>query len=166
MRTTNTHVYFWRGPFSNWHPASFKDPAASDLVFSNTEQAFMYWKARHFKDYSISQEIARTPNPQEAKKLGRSVEGYNEEEWSQVRVNIMTHVNYFKFIQNQDLYNELMGTGSRILVEASPYDKIWGVGLREEDERILDDKNWQGLNLLGESLMKVRKQLNAIKDLT
>lgn len=159
MKVTNSHVYFWRGIYSNWHPANFTDPEAC-LKFANTEQGFMWYKARFFGNNDIAEFIAKETNPQKCKKFGRAIRNFNNEKWSIIRMKPMIHVNYLKFSQNKELKQELLNTGDRILVEASPYDKIWGVGLREEDELILDEKNWKGLNLLGKALMEVRKLLN------
>lgn len=159
MKITDTHVYFWRGFLSNWHPAQFKDSLASDLIFSNTEQAFMFWKARQFKDYAASQEIARTTDPQKVKKLGRAIKNFNEAEWNEHKFHYMVYANTLKFHQNNELARQLAGTKDKTLVEASPYDIIWGVGLAEDDPLILEEKNWCGQNLLGKALMEVRKGL-------
>lgn len=156
MRVTDTHVYFWEGPFSNWDNCHFTDEVAN-LKFHNTEQAFMYWKARQFKDYVTCQEIARETDPKRVKALGRAIKNYNDKEWAEVRFDVMVMVNKYKFSQNPYYGKMLTNTAPKILVEASPYDKVWGVGLGQDDEKILDEKNWLGENLLGKALMEVRK---------
>ena len=156
-KVTDTHVYFWGDPsLSNWGPSEFD---YADQHFYNSEQAYMWEKAIHFDDFEIADEILKTSNPKNAKDLGRKVKGYNDKEWASVRYNYMVDVCLAKFEQNQDQRETLLSTGDRVLVEGSPYDKIWGVGLHWTDEEILDDKNWKGLNLLGKALMEVRDKI-------
>ena len=78
--------------------------------------------------------------------------------WECVRYGFMVYANYLKYSQNPDLAQKLLSTKDKVLVEASPSDLVWGIGLGEnQDISILDDeKNWRGRNLLGESLMRVR----------
>lgn len=156
MRHTNTHVYFWEGTFSNWDNCHFDDHSTG-IHFHNTEQAFMWQKARFFGDIETQKVIESVHNPKEVKLLGRKILGYNEQVWQLVRGSLMAYVNYLKFTQNAYYNLILVNTGDKILVEASPYDKIWGVGLAQENDLILDEKNWLGQNLLGKALMEVRK---------
>lgn len=158
MRTTDTHVYFWEGPFSNWDNCHFDD-YSTGIHFSNTEQAFMWQKARFFGDINTQKAIEYVIDPKEVKVLGRKILGYNEKTWQLVRQSLMAYVNYLKFTQNAYYNRILVNTENKILVEASPYDKIWGVGLPEENDLILDEKNWLGQNLLGKALMDVRELL-------
>jgi ribA/ribD-fused uncharacterized protein len=165
MRMTNTHVYFYTNVFSNWY--STKDIKSqfidkiTGLTWNNTEEAFMFYKARFFGDSETVNKICFHSNerkhPSEVKFLGRQVKNYNDKDWSCVRLGYMTYVNYLKFTQNDDFKKALLDTGDRILVEASPVDKVWGVGLAEKDDLILDEKNWMGQNLLGKALMEVRE---------
>jgi hypothetical protein len=157
MITTDTHVYFWNGLYSNWDNCHFEDFLTGER-FKNSEQAFMWYKADTFGDRDIRTAIQRTSNPKEVKELGRQVKNFNEEVWNNVRFDKMVYVNELKFTQNPYYGQTLKNTGNRILVEASPYDKIWGVGLLETDPLILDEKNWTGLNLLGKALMEVREK--------
>lgn len=96
------------------------------------------------------------PSPSAAKKLGRRVRGFDDATWNERRYSIVVRGNVAKFAQHPDLRDFLLGTKNRVLVEASPVDRIWGIGLAEDDERAVDPKQWQGLNLLGFALMKVR----------
>lgn len=164
MKTIPTHVYFYSGRevFSNWHstPAQFRDPITG-LVFDNTEQAFMQRKGSFFGDDAIAAEAAAETDPRAVKGLGRKVAGYDDKSWECVRLGYMTYVNLLKYQQNAHFADELLATGDRILVEASPYDKVWGVGLGEEDPLILDSANWKGRNLLGEALMTVRRLIRS-----
>lgn len=161
MHYTDTHVYFWRNkaPFSNFYrrPFTYKGYA---LQFS--EQGFMMEKAFLF-DPSKVDAIARVTQPDKAKALGRAVQNYDDAVWSSVRYDKMVEVLKAKFTE-PFMCDILLRTGDRIIVEASPYDRIWGVGLDVEDTRILDEKNWRGQNLLGKALMEVRDQLKSDED--
>lgn len=167
MLVTGTHVYFYTNYLSNWWTTKniapqFDDPNTS-IIFNNTEEAFMWYKAHFFNDLLACQKIeqhakAKT-HPREVKDLGRMVRGYNDKAWSTVRFGFMTYVNLLKYQQNPDLAEQLKLTGGRILVEASPIDRIWGCGLAENDPMILDKSNWTGQNLLGKALMQVRATL-------
>lgn len=148
--------YFYNGPFSNWHRASFTDPS-SLIVFSNSEQFFMFMKARFFGDEETAKKIAATPHPAENKALGRQIRNYNDKAWEIVRFSMMVYANYLKFTQNTDLKWALLETNDTVLVEASPYDKIWGIGISVGDAE--EGRKWDGKNLLGEALMFVRKMI-------
>ena len=119
----------------------------------------MWYKADFFKDDNIRDQVLDEKDPKAAKELGRLVRGYHDKAWECVRLGYMAHVNLMKFSQNTEFADTLLGTGDRILVEASPYDKIWGVGLAVDSPLITDKANWKGRNLLGEALMTVRSLL-------
>ena len=157
-RVTETHVFFWGGELSNWFWSKFK---YKDITFDNTEQAFMWEKANVFCDKETADKILRTPNPKENKKLGRQVTGFNTEEWIMYSYIFMVAVNYCKYSQNPELKEILLSTGDKTLVEASPVDKIWGIGIHWRDDDCLDETKWQGMNLLGKALMHVRDELKA-----
>lgn len=158
MIITNTYIYFYGGPFSNWYCAKplLLDPI-TNIYFDSTEQLFMFYKADFFKDAETRIKIIGEFNPKEVKALGKQVKGFKKEAWDCVSFGYMVYVNYLKYSQNSDLKQILLETEERILVEASPYDKIWGIGLSVEDARA--GMSWQGQNLLGEALMEVRKML-------
>lgn len=155
-RITDTHIFFWGSVFSNWYISEFDYKGHH---FHNTEQAFMWEKAMHFNDDEMAQLILATPNPRENKALGRKVRGFDVEKWIIISFPIMVAVNIEKYSQNYELKQILLSTDEKILVEASPYDKIWGIGLRQDDDNCLDETKWQGMNLLGKALMQVRKLL-------
>jgi hypothetical protein len=90
------------------------------------------------------------------KKAGRKVRDFIDAVWLKHRNKILQDGLYAKFTQNKALFEKLKSTGNKVLVEASPYDKIYGVGLGENDPKILDENNWRGENLLGNTLMNVR----------
>lgn len=156
MKTTDNFVFFWDGIYSNWTSSPF---AMRGQLFVNSEQAFMWLKAIFFGDTEIANQILNDSTPSGVKALGRKVKGYDDAKWSQVRFDMMYEACLEKFGQNPEFGAELLSTGNRTLVEASPYDKIWGIGLAENAAGIEDKANWQGLNLLGEVLMKVRATL-------
>lgn len=160
MKITDTMVLFWRSNevFSNWCPAKFTD---GTLFFDNSEQYMMIRKAELMGDFDSSFKMQKVSDPRELKQLGRQVKNYNEELWIEHRLDVMIKGCYYKFSQNASMMQELLNTGERILVEASPNDKIWGIGLEEKDPRCLDQSQWQGQNLLGQALMVVRKRIQS-----
>jgi hypothetical protein len=120
----------------------------------------MYFKAKFFKDEEKADEIVKFgSDPKIAKKLGREVKNYNEEEWSKIREDYMYKAVSLKFHSDYWLRQELIDTQDKILVEGTPKDTIWGVGIYWNDDLILNEKNWKGLNLLGKVLMRVREEL-------
>lgn len=159
MKDYNKYTFFYktRNPFSNWHPAKFTDQ--NGVQYTCSEQYMMYQKAMLFGDSEIAQEILRSPDPKEQKELGRKVKGFNSEVWEMHAKRIVYDGCVLKFTQNQRLLDELMSTVGTLLVEASPYDKVWGIGLGEDDPRIHDPANWQGKNWLGEILTMLREDL-------
>jgi ribA/ribD-fused uncharacterized protein len=158
MKITDQFVFFYvtSDPFSNFHRSKFiKD----GLEFSCGEQWIMYCKAIEFGDTEIANQILKTKTPSQIKSLGRQVKNYNDDHWDKVREERTYHGLYEKDKQNPKLYKAIMDTGTRELVEASPNDKIWGVGLADSDPRILNKANWRGRNILGSILMRVRAKL-------
>ena len=140
--------------FSNFYPAQFVDDKG--ITFHNSEQYLMYHKALLFNDIQIANNILSVKTPSTIKKLGRAVRNFNESKWVECRRQIMGDGLYFKFNQNQDMKNFLLSTGDLILVEASPYDTIWGIGLSETNAMNTSEYQWRGQNLLGKSLMDIR----------
>jgi ribA/ribD-fused uncharacterized protein len=160
-------VYFWshEGPadievgkncLSQWYPAHFR---VADTDYATTEHYMMAEKARLFADEPARNQILRATHPGAAKALGRSVSNFDNEHWEAARWDIVVAGNLAKFTQNPELGQFLVGTGERLLVEASPVDQIWGIGLAADDPAAADPHTWRGLNLLGFALMAVREQL-------
>lgn len=141
---------------SNWHQCRF---TYHGVVFSSVEQFMMYAKAKLFGDDQIASRILRTFDPKEQKRFGRQVAGFVEPDWTARRESIVYVGCREKFSQDERLRAVLLATGNTVLVEASPYDRIWGVGLGANDPLIVDERAWRGLNLLGNALMKVRDTL-------
>lgn len=162
--TTNEMVLFWQADtiYSNWYSPSvftITDEVFEDITFSNSEAAFMYCKAMFFGDSFIANLIYKDQNPKNCKAYGHQIKNYNDDLWTKVRFEVMYDVCKAKFAQNSAMKAALLATGDRILVEASPFDKVWGIGLAPNDPLALDRKNWKGTNLLGEVLMMVREHL-------
>lgn len=144
------------GFLSNWYKSDF----TIDLTtFSSVEQYMMYFKAVFFCDKEQAAAILNTDNPAEIKRLGRMVVGYDDKKWSRVRKLIVTNAVYAKFAQNEELCKRLIATGDAILAECAVNDHIYGIGLSMNDPRRFDPKKWNGQNLLGEILMKVRDDM-------
>lgn len=154
-------VYFWRNKciFSQWMPLKFTGP--DGFVYANTEQWMMAGKARVFKDHDVLNRILQTPNPKAVKALGRKVSNFNDQIWKAHRERIVLEGNLLKFSQNKALATALLATGDKVLVEASPVDKIWGVGMNAQIASQTSQSQWKGLNLLGIALMETRRILRA-----
>jgi ribA/ribD-fused uncharacterized protein len=157
---TQERIYFWGGIFSQWYISTFRDPSYV-FHFSSAEQAMMYAKASTFNDTDAMHAILKERDPREQKAIGRTIKGYDDKIWNEVRFDAVVRNNYFKFSQNPELKNYLILTDGFELVEASPYDKIWGVGLAENDPKVYDRDNWDGENLLGKAIMEARDQIIA-----
>ena len=116
-------------------------------------------KAELFNDNEVLVKIIKANSPAEAKKLGREVKNYDDKLWLANRYEIVKQGNHHKFSQNKDLKTFLINTKDRVLVEASPVDPIWGIGMATDHKDILNPEKWRGLNLLGFALMEVRDEL-------
>jgi ribA/ribD-fused uncharacterized protein len=158
MRITQTHVYFFSDNdyLSNFFPAVF---TLDDLTYSCVEQYIMAQKAILFNDMESFEAIMVANKPSNMKKIGRKVANFNEKIWLANRNKILQDGIMAKFEQNENINKMLLATNNLTLVEASPYDKIYGVGLSEKDDRILDESEWKGINLLGRTLELVRSEL-------
>lgn len=119
----------------------------------------MHRKALLFADRDLAEQILRAPSPGAAKSLGRSVRGFVEALWTRHRRDIVTDGNLAKFSQSPKLREYLATTRRRVLAEASPLDRVWGIGLAADDDDAKDPLKWRGLNLLGFALMEVRDRL-------
>ena len=119
----------------------------------------MSQKALLFGDKEIFDEIMKATTPREYKDLGKKVKNFKQDVWDENKRKIVFKANLAKFTQNETLKNKLLSTGNKILIEASPYDNIWGVKLKKDDDRILDKSTWLGENLLGYILMDVRETI-------
>lgn len=142
--------------FSQWWLSSFK---VNGVTYKTAEHWMMAKKAELFNDKEVLEKILQSKSPAEAKKLGRQVKNYNDAVWLENRFEIVKEGNYHKFSQNPDLKAFLINTHESIIVEASPVDPIWGIGMAGDHKDALNPEKWKGLNLLGFALMEVRDEL-------
>ena len=145
-----------KGCLSQWWPSAF---TADGETYATAEHFMMAAKALLFGDAEMADRIRDAPHPGAAKELGRQVRGFDEQRWAERRFDLVVTGNLAKFSQHPELRDFLVGTGGRVLVEASPRDRIWGIGLAAEHEHSTLPERWPGLNLLGFALMEVREQL-------
>ncbi|KAG4080324.1 hypothetical protein HA402_010816 [Bradysia odoriphaga] len=162
-------TFFWQAPspFSQFHPSKFNAkplfctrPADDQgYTFLHCEQWMMFNKAKLFKDEQSAKMIMETTEPIQCKQLGRKVKNFDEEIWKRENERIVLAGNRLKFTQNPDLLDKLLKTEGTTLVEASPRDRLYGIGLSANNPKALDRKTWRGKNLLGEILTRLRKEL-------
>jgi len=152
------YTYFWKeqSPFSQWHLVSF---TVEGIRFNCAEQYMMYQKAVTFGDHAVAAAILREPKQAKQKALGRKVKNFDSAVWDEVSKQVVYDGNYAKFTQNPALLNQLLATKGTTLVEASPFDPIWGIGLRASDPRAKHRQSWQGENRLGFILTTLRDNL-------
>ncbi|OQN97188.1 hypothetical protein B0A48_16729 [Cryoendolithus antarcticus] len=189
MQATSTSadppMFFWKetekvGWLCQWYPCRFSDSDYPDAgIFNCAEQYMMYRKAVLFDDQDVAKQIMKASSPRKQKGFGTAVAGFNDVEWDEARSGIVERGSYLKFTQctnvsslnissNEDptpLKDYLLGTKDLELVEASPFDRIWGIGYKAEEAPNTPRSSW-GLNLLGKALMKPRAQIceEAAKD--
>ena len=156
MKQTDTHIFFYGGIYSQWYNSSM---TIDGIRYSCCEQYMMHQKALLFKDLTTAAKIMSTTSPKLQKQLGREVINYNEAIWDNRKIDIVFIGNLAKFSQNELLKTELLNTGNRQFVEASPFDTIWGIGMGLDNPLINDPTKWKGLNLLGQVLNFVRDTL-------
>lgn len=164
---TVEYLFFWghqpeksgditRSCLSNWFESPF---VVAGVTYPTSEHYMMAQKALLFNDQPIYQEILQAPTPKDAKELGRKVHGYDDATWDAHRKRIVTDGVREKFSQHPGLKQFLLSTQNRVLVEASPYDRIWGIGMSASQPNVEDPRSWKGQNLLGFVLMDVRRGL-------
>jgi hypothetical protein len=154
------YLFFWKNKISQWSPDKFKE---NDIEFNCCEQYMMYKKAILFRDYEMANKILNSSKPGEIKDLGRKIKDFDQDIWNLEKENIVYTGNYLRFSQNPKSWELLKATYPYHLVETSPYDTVWGIGMDEKDEGIDNPDNWKGENLLGKILTRVRNDL--MKDL-
>jgi ribA/ribD-fused uncharacterized protein len=158
------YIFFWsadgaNGIYSQWHKSQFKE---NGKTFMYAETYMMYHKALLFNDEKTATRILISKSPAQIKMLGQLVKNFDEEKWDAVKKNIVINANYLKFTQNENLKTAILRTDPESkFVEASPYDRIWGIGFNERDA-LCNKANW-GQNLLGDALNEVRKRILNLK---
>ncbi len=151
-------TFFWRGPFSQWWKSPFE---YDNMLFTHAEQWMMYQKALLFGDEETAELIMKADHPREQQALGRKVKGFNQEDWNANARNIVYLGNKMKYEQSPKLWLKLKETVGTTLVEASPYDCVWGIGWTEDNPKALSRDTWRGTNWLGECVTRVRDDLLA-----
>lgn len=142
--------------FSQWWVAPF---IVDGTTYNTAEHWMMAKKAELFGDAEIATKIVATNNPKDVKQLGRMIQGFDNAKWDTHKYEIVVEGNWHKFMQHLPLKNYLLNTANTIIVEASPVDAIWGIGMAEDDSNINNPAQWKGENLLGYALMEVRDKL-------
>lgn len=150
------HEYDDYGCLSNWYNAEFE---YAGRMYKSVEQFMMYHKLMTFRQYELANKVMQTDDPAEAKKIGRTHFGnYDDKLWSRISPVIVKRGVRAKFVQNPELLKVLLSTGNAVLAECSPYDKVWGVGIAPDDDRVYDTRKWEGKNRLGRILMVLREE--------
>lgn len=158
MKKTKKHLFFWGGILSNWAevPGGIKIVNEDrTIIFPTSEHLFMWFKASCFFDLESMRKIELAKTPKEAKSIGRKVKNFDEEVWEEHREEFMFKTLRYKAESWPD-FKEFVISTPQTFVEASPYDKIWGIGLDENSPGIDNPDNWLGMNLLGNCLCKLR----------
>lgn len=146
--------FFWGGVFSNWYPSHF---VHKDVAFTCGEQMMMWEKAMLMEDEETAELILQSTSPKEMKRLGRQVKDFNEGLWNVYKYQLVKEGLRSRFLQDMEARRLLKKVKGKILVEASPYDRIWGIGFSEENA--LKNKNRWGENLLGKILTELSKEV-------
>ncbi|MES2775253.1 MAG: NADAR family protein [Bacteroidota bacterium] len=166
-KNNNKYLFFWghqssadgtitKSCFSQWWVAPF---IVEDIEYKTAEHWMMAQKALLCNDTEMAEKIVASKTAAEAKKLGREIRNFDTEAWDKKKFDIVVDGNFHKFSQHQDLKTFLINTHNRVLVEASPVDAIWGIGMAADDPKIENPQTWRGENLLGYALMEVRDKL-------
>lgn len=159
MSHKESNIYFFRpyelyGEFSQWYMSPFH---IEGITYNCCEQYMMWSKAMLFGDSCNAKLILNEKNPYIQKCIGRKVKNFDDKVWIEKRMGIVRDANMAKFKQNKRLFDMLLSTKNEDIYEASPYDKIWGIGVNKK--RAISEGKWKGINLLGISLMDVRNSL-------
>lgn len=154
VKENERYVGFLGYEFSNFYMCEFE---LKGIKFDSSEKAFMYSKAMLFEDKEIAVQILKSKSPKECKKLGRKVRGFDEKLWNEKREKYMKIILNAKFRSSEKLKNKLLSTGDKIIVECSPFDKVWGIGINVDE--LFEGKKWKGENKLGYLLMEIRDNI-------
>lgn len=163
MYLNEKYLFFTGSMLSNWAAGEFTAtlPDGTETEFTSAEQHMMASKAVFFNDMSAFEKIMNTNDPGTQKSFGRRVKNFDDKKWLNASFDIVAHGVYAKFSQIPEFRKGLLETGDRILVEAAPWDRIWGIGMGMDHPDINNEDKWQGTNWLGKVLMQARRQLRA-----
>ncbi|MDF2191057.1 NADAR family protein [Paraflavitalea sp. CAU 1676] len=161
------YFYFWghtpkqagtvdKSCLSQWFPASFE---VDGVTYLTAEHWMMAHKALLFGDREAFEEVISCIKPAVAKEIGRKVRNFDDATWKEKRYAIVVEGSYHKFSQHEELRQFLLYTGQKIIVEASPRDRIWGIGMGQNNPDAMNPFKWRGGNLLGFALMEARDRL-------
>jgi len=153
------YTFFWNGPFSQWDASPFMD--VEGVLYNCAEQYMMAQKALTFQDQETYAKIMSSSSPRDQKALGRKVKNFNPKVWDCYSTMVVYDASLLKYSQNQNHLKKLLATEGTTLVEASPYDAIWGIKLSADDPRAKTIATWQGENRLGFVLTRVREVIIA-----
>lgn len=163
--------FFWSGIYSQWDPSDFTVMIPKNdhsekypFTFNRAEQFMMWAKAFMFDDFNTADKILASNNPSEQKALGRTASGFIEDVWNANAQDIVLIGSIAKFSQDQKKLQILINTNNKLLVESSPKDRIWGIGLHKTDAKVNDPANWQGTNWLGICLTQAKEILRLFDD--
>ena len=166
MLVTDKYVFFWGGIFSNWNtvPSGIRFELFGEKYdLPTSEHVFMLLKALCFGDQEVIEELKKVSSPKDAKRLGRKVKGFSEDVWKEKREDAMMFAVRQKILSDPSFLRVLTSSEykGKTFVEASPYDKIWGIGMEESDPEVTDETKWKGLNLLGKTLTTLRDEYSS-----
>jgi ribA/ribD-fused uncharacterized protein len=161
------YLFFWghtpksppavdKSCLSQWYPAPFH---VDGHRYATAEHWMMAGKARLFGDDEALADILAADSPADAKAIGRRVRSFDAARWRAHCVPLVTDGNAHKFGQHPALRKFLHATADHVLVEASPRDRVWGIGMGATNEAATDPTRWRGENLLGFALMMARARL-------
>lgn len=153
---TDDYIFFYNGIYSQWY---LRDIVINNKKFNCCEQYMMYRKALAFNDEKSAKKIMKADHPGDQKALGRAVKNFDKAKWNSICRGIVYQANWAKFTQHEDLHEELVKSHPKIIVEASPSDPIWGIGLGMDDVNIEKPTEWKGTNWLGFEIVRVRVNL-------
>ena len=168
------YLFFWGHTFAKggvlseaclsqmWICGFGDEDGAGSRRYNSAEQYMMAQKALLFRDKDTFEKIMAEYNPVKIKKLGREVKGFDSDLWDKVKYDVILAGNYLKFTQNRALGLYLLDTRDRVLVEASPYDTVYGIGMSADDKDACCPRLWKGENLLGFALMAVRDSVKRL----